>query len=164
MRRWILASFVVACCVISAPAEGQVVDWVSIGVGGADGRFVVFESWADNLVGDDFNGDVDVFRRDRQTGTTTRVSVSSTGGDALGASENPSISATGHYVAFASTAGNLVSGDGNSDWDVFVRDMDAGSTERVSVSFMGGDPDGPCNRPSISADGGRGNGARHSIM
>ena len=172
MRRWVVAPFVLACLVVCGSAEAQVIDWVSVGIGGvagtgdsgledarraisADGRFVVFESWADNLVADDLNGDVDVFRRDRQTGTTVRVSVSSAGGDALGASENPSISADGRYVAFASTAGNLVNGDGNADWDVFLRDMNGGATVRVSTNSSGGDADGPSNRPSITADGRR---------
>ena len=170
MRHWLIALFVVACLAVCGPSDAQVVDWVSIGSGGsagsgesgledarraisADGRYVVFESWADNLVADDSNGEVDVFRRDRQTGTTVRVSVSYAGGNALGPSENPSISANGRYVAFASGAVDIVQVDGNSLWDVFVRDMDSGTTERVSVSSSGGDGDGDSNRPSISADG-----------
>jgi len=170
MRNLLVGPIVVACVAYSFPVGAQVNDWVSVGIGGvagtgdsglgttsraisADGRYVVFESWADNVVANDSNADLDVFRRDRVTGTTVRVSVSDTGGDALGPSENPSISADGRYVAFASMAGNIVAGDGNSDWDVFVRDMQAGVTARVSLSSAGGDSDGPSNRPSISADG-----------
>lgn len=170
MRHWLIAPVVLVFSVLADSGEAQVIDWASVGIGGeagngdageeisvraisADGRYVVFHSWADNLVAGDLNGFVDVFRHDRVTGTTVRVSVSDNGGDAAGESKNPSISADGRFVAFASTASDIVSGDGNSTWDVFVRNMDFGTTQRVSVSSTGSDPDGESNRPSISADG-----------
>jgi Tol biopolymer transport system component len=119
----------------------------------ADGRYVAFRSWADNLVSGDTNNHPDIFVRDRQTGQTTRVSVASDGTQANDFSFEPSISADGRYVAFASSAGNLVSGDTNSDWDVFVHDRQTGATTRVSVATGGGQAVGRSHNPSISADG-----------
>ncbi len=74
----------------------------------ADGRFVAFVSGASDLVAGDTNGAWDIFVRDRQRGTTRRVSVSSAGRQAKGYSGAPSISADGRFVAFASSASNLV--------------------------------------------------------
>ncbi len=119
----------------------------------ADGRYVAFESNATDLVVGDGNGVTDVFVRDRQTNTTTRVSVDTLGGDPDGWSQNPSISADGRYVAFHSDASDLVLGDGNGTWDVFVRDLQTNTTTRVSVDTAGGDPDNWSLRPSISAEG-----------
>jgi hypothetical protein len=118
-----------------------------------DGRYVTFESAANNLVTGDTNGKTDIFVRDRQTGTTTRVSRSSAGvqGDAL--SLDPSISDDGRFVAFGSAATNLVSGDANGERDVFVRDRQTGTTTRVSRSSAGVAGDGLSGTPSISADG-----------
>ncbi len=119
----------------------------------ADGRYVAFQSLATDLVPNDTNGVWDVFVRDLQTNTTTRASVDTTGGDSNGVSEAPSISADGRYVAFYSWATNLVAGDGNGLEDVFVRDLQTNTTIRASVDTAGGDPDGPSQYPSISADG-----------
>ncbi len=120
----------------------------------ADGRYVVFPSDASNLVPGDTSHRRDVFVRDRQTGTTARVSVSGTGIEANGASGYPSISADGRYVAFQSYASNLVSGDTNGFMDVFVRDRQLGTTERVSVRSDGTQGDaGSATHLSISADG-----------
>jgi hypothetical protein len=85
----------------------------------ADGRFVAFESEAINLVPGDTNNSRDVFVRDRQSGTTERVSVDSAGVQAVGTSGSPSISANGRYVAFWSGADNLAPGDTNGFSDVF---------------------------------------------
>jgi len=68
----------------------------------ADGRYIAFSSWADNLVNRDTNGGKDVFVHDRISGITERVSVSSTGGEINLESGEPSISANGRYVAFVS--------------------------------------------------------------
>jgi len=133
----------------------------------ADGRFVAFSSHATNLLGPggDTNALQDVFVRDRQAGTTERVSVGPGGLQADGESFVPAISANGRFVAFASLAGNLVGlgGDTNGMPDVFVHDrcrengaMVPGctpSTERVSVGPGGLDADGFTGTPSISADG-----------
>src|SRR5439155_150755 len=86
----------------------------------AHGRFVAFYSSAANLVGSDTNGARDVFVRDRKTGKTTRVSVNSHGAQANGESFAPPISADGRFVAFLSSASNLVGGDTNGARDVFV--------------------------------------------
>ena len=85
-----------------------------------DGRYVAFSSGADNLAVGDTNGAEDMFVRDRQTGTTTRVSVSSTGEQGNGDSLSPSISEDGRYVAFLSKATNLVAGDTNGYRAVIV--------------------------------------------
>lgn len=129
----------------------------------ADGRFVAFWSLASNLVPGDTNGTGDVFVHDRVTGTTERVSVNSKGRQAIGGDANgvldfnagpPAISADGRYVAFASSAANLVSGDKNNAVDVFLRDRVAGTTERVSIG-NGRKPEANADsgRPAISADG-----------
>jgi Tol biopolymer transport system component len=127
----------------------------------ADGRYVAFASLSDNLVPGDTNGAVDVFVRDRLTGTTERVSVSSTGaqGNAnsglLNGMGGPSITADGRYVAFDSQASNLVKSDTNNAIDVFVRDRVTGTTERDSVSSAGVQGNGDSTHPSINADGSR---------
>ncbi|HEX5504820.1 MAG TPA: HYR domain-containing protein, partial [Thermomicrobiales bacterium] len=121
-----------------------------------DGRFVAFVSDATNLVPNDTNGRGDVFVRDRQAGATERVSVDSDGVQANGASDIHSValSADGRYVAFLSAATNLVPGDTNSTTDVFVRDRQFGTTERVSVAGGGAQANnGSTDTPALSADG-----------
>jgi Tol biopolymer transport system component len=119
----------------------------------ADGRFVAFESDARNLVHGDNKGSNDVFVHDRRTGKTRRVSVSSSGAQAHGSSGNPAISANGRFVTFESLATNLVRGDTNHSWDVFVHDRRTGKTRRVSVSSSGAQAHGSSSNPSISAGG-----------
>ncbi|HEY6805455.1 MAG TPA: Calx-beta domain-containing protein [Pyrinomonadaceae bacterium] len=130
----------------------------------ANGQFVVFASRATNLVNGitDANGGLsDVFRRDLTAGTTSLVSINlagtSSGSDL---SESPSISDDGRFVAFASRANNLVAtdtnnGQGGSDTDTFVRDMQSGVTKLVSLNTTGtdsgnSDSTGPTE---ISSDG-----------
>jgi len=86
-------------------------------------------------------------------GTTTRVSVDSAGNQANYASEFPSISEDGRHVAFVSYASNLVSGDTNGEYDVFVHDRQTGETARVSVDSAGNQANGSSGEPSLSADG-----------
>jgi Tol biopolymer transport system component len=119
----------------------------------ADGRFVVFGSVATNLVAGDTNGEADVFVRDRQAGTSERVSVGPGGVEANSNSFGSAITADGRFVAFESRAENPVAGDTNGEFDVFVRDRQGGVTERVSVLPGGGQPDGGSFAPAISADG-----------
>lgn len=122
----------------------------------ADGRFVAFESFANNLILNDTNTANDVFVRDRQGATTSRVSVDSAGKQALSYSYLPTISADGRFVAFASHAANLVSGDTNKSEDEFVHDCQTGTTERVSVDSSGaqGNRDsGYGSLASVSQDG-----------
>jgi Tol biopolymer transport system component len=104
----------------------------------SNGRFVVFESGADNLDPADTNQFVDVFVHDRKTGATQLVSagVGGVAGDDI--SVNADISGDGRYIAFASKASNVVANDANgSIADVFVRDRVAGTTQLVSVSTGG---------------------------
>ncbi len=158
---------------LAAPAAGftELVSLASGGVQGdqdselpsvsADGRFVAFASLSDNLVPGDTNGQSDIFVRDRLTGTTERVSVSSTGrqGDAnsglLNGMGSPSISADGRFVVFDSQATNLVKGDTNGASDVFIHDRVTGTTERVSVGPGGGQANGGSVQGTISRDGTR---------
>lgn len=118
-----------------------------------DGRYVTFESGATNLVADDTNDFYDVFVHDRNTGVTSRVSVSSAAAQGNGASYASSISDDGRYVAFQSLATNLVAGDANGVLDVYVRDRTNATTTRVSTSTSGPDPNGDSTAPHISADG-----------
>jgi len=111
------------------------------------------DSYAWDLVANDFNWNADVFLRDRMTGTTTRVSVADDGSESNDASQGATISGNGRHVAFASMASNLVAGDSNGHWDVFVRDLDRGRTVRVSVATDGSQSDGDAYWPEISADG-----------
>ena len=94
----------------------------------ADGRFVAFHSTGSNLVAGDTNGATDVFVHDRQTGTTERVSGASDGTQGNDASAGPALSADGRLVAFHSSATNLVAGDANRAYDVFVHDRAVSTT------------------------------------
>jgi len=108
--------------------------WASIS---ADGRYVAFESGADNLVSGDTNGAPDIFVHDRLTGETTRASLGMGGVQANSGSYRAAISGDGRYVGFLSGATNLVSGDTNNVDDAFVHDRQTGNTVRVSVSSAG---------------------------
>jgi hypothetical protein len=121
----------------------------------ADGRYLVFESDASNLVANDTNGVGDVFQRDLLLGTTVLVSVAANGsGPGNLASMNPAISADGLHVSFDSNASNLVAVDGNNKVDVFVRDMQAGITRLVSVEEDGvSSAASGASDSSISGDG-----------
>jgi Tol biopolymer transport system component len=121
----------------------------------ADGRYVAFYSDASNLVADDTNGRSDVFVHDTVNGTTTRVSVASTGDQGVGGpSLDPSISGDGRYVAFRSSANNLVANDTNGLTDVFLHDKVNGITSRISLDQEGVQSiGGGSYRPSISDDG-----------
>jgi Tol biopolymer transport system component len=118
-----------------------------------DGRFVAFTSTANDLVAGDGNGVADVFVRDRVAGTTVRASVGAGGAEALGASGEPAISADGRYVAFTSSAANLVANDTNGVGDIFVRDLVDATTTRVSVTAGGAQVSGASSEPAISPSG-----------
>jgi Tol biopolymer transport system component len=122
----------------------------------ADGRYVAFTSWGDNLVaasGLDDNGSSDVFVHDMQTGTTTRVSVATDGTESDADSYTPSISADGRYVALTSDSDLLDPNDANGFSDVFVHDMQTGTTTLVSVATDGTPTDFGAWDGVISADG-----------
>ncbi|MCL4474518.1 MAG: hypothetical protein M1455_11405 [Actinobacteria bacterium] len=118
-----------------------------------DGRYVLFESMASNLVPGDNNGVTDIFRKDTLTGATIRISVSGAGVEADLASYEASISADGQIVSFLSQATNLVPNDTNAAEDVFVRDIPAGTTTRASTTSSGAETGGRHDDPSISPDG-----------
>jgi len=116
--------------------------WSDGGSVSADGRYVAFTSNASNLVRGDTNKLPDVFVRDVRTGQTTRISVTSAGKQGVGkrysnGSNAPTISSDGRFVAFHSDMRNLVPGDTNNAFDVFVHDLVTGKTQRVSVSSAG---------------------------
>ncbi|HJR81383.1 MAG TPA: choice-of-anchor Q domain-containing protein, partial [Anaerolineales bacterium] len=119
----------------------------------ADGRYVVFGSISYTLVPGDTNSSADIFIRDRQTGLTECVSVTTSGVPGNGISSDPAISANGRYVAFSSSARNLVVGDTTVASDIFVRDIQTETTTRVSVGSNGTEANSASYGPSISADG-----------
>ena len=121
----------------------------------ADGRCVAFWSYANNLVSGDVNTIEDVFVHDRQTGTTERVSVDSSGHESDGQSSMVSISADGNLVGFVSYADNLVTGDTNGVADAFVHDRQSGATERVNVDSVGTQGDDRCGYPPVFSGDGR---------
>jgi Tol biopolymer transport system component len=118
-----------------------------------DGSKICFTSFSDELVPGDTNHWDDVFVHDRTDGSVVRASVSSTGVEGNFASANGSLSADGRCVAFESAANNLVPNDNNFSRDIFVRDLVAGTTERVSVASSGAESFGNSSHPSLSSDG-----------
>jgi Tol biopolymer transport system component len=118
----------------------------------ADGRYVVFDSSATNLVAGGTNGQNLVFLRDRLNGTTECISVSSSGTQANAYCASSAITPDGRYVAFQTAADNLVPGDMNYVADVFLRDRLTGTTELVSLSSTGLQGDGPSAAASLSSD------------
>ena len=149
--RWHLPAAVLLAtgllCLTSLPVHAQVTTRVSVTSAGAevfdaaswsgdisaDGRIVTFASRSAQLVASDTNGYEDVFVHDRTTAITTRISVSSSGMQAVGSNSAPAISGDGRFVVFVSEAANLVPGDTNMASDVFVHDRQTGATTRVSV-------------------------------
>lgn len=134
----------------------------------ADGRYVAFESDALNMVDGDTNLATDIFVRDRKQKETIRVSVSSLGQQANATSSWPSISGNGRFVAFTSTADNLVPDDTNATCpspvpgvpspicgggDVFVHDLETHKTVRVSLDSQGAQTHGQFAVPEISSTG-----------
>ncbi|WP_217922226.1 TolB family protein [Miltoncostaea oceani] len=122
----------------------------------ADGRYVVFESTADNLSAEDDDTATNVFVRDLTANTTTLVSratgLLSAAADA--SSFDAAISANGRVVAFTSAADNLAGDDDDTVQNVHVRDLVTGTTTFVSRATGAGAPgDGDSRTPAISADG-----------
>jgi Tol biopolymer transport system component len=124
----------------------------------ADGRYVAFQSGANNLSTDDNNRLLNIFVRDTLTNTTTLVSRASgvAGNGAEGQSYDPSISADGRYVAFESKANNLSGADQDFVIDVFLRDTQANTTiliSRQSAADGGAGADVHALNPSVSPSG-----------
>ncbi len=171
MTRYKSASFAIAIAVLMlvawpAVAQARVIERVSVNSVGTqandwsdyatvsgDGRYVTFQSAADNLVTGDTNLTEDIFVRDRQTGTTVRVSLATDGTEGNGPSTFPSISADGAWVAFTSEADNLVAGDTNGVNDIFLHNMATGTTIRISVASDGTEANDESGFANVCADG-----------
>jgi len=117
------------------------------------GRWVAFHSFSDNLVAGDVNEHEDVFVRDRDTDTTELVSATPAGEPGNDDSIQAAISGNGQFVAFRSRATDLVAGDTNERWDIFVRDRTAGVTERASVGGDAAQANHHSTDPDLSDDG-----------
>ncbi|KAB2852467.1 MAG: hypothetical protein F9K46_19130, partial [Anaerolineae bacterium] len=116
-------------------------------------RYVAYDSSATNLVAVDTNGNADVFVFDRQTATTTRVSVATGGAQANGGGVSPILSDNGRYVVFSSGATNLVTGDTNGLSDIFVHDRQTGVTTRINLGPGGQALGGDSFQPAIAGNG-----------
>jgi len=139
---------------VSVNASGQPANKQSFGATiSGDGRYIAFVSDATNLIPDDANASQDVFVYDRKTGEVTRVSVTSDGQEVNDDCREPVISADGRFVAFVSTATNFVKEDLNFSADVFVHELAARTTRRISVTSDGEEADHASGEPAISADG-----------
>ena len=126
-----------------------------------NGRYIIFDSLASNLVPADTNSWFDTFRKDNQTGEIMRVSTNSSGAQASGMSScppvyfvaRPAVSADGTYVSFISCATNLVQGDTNNARDVFLKDMSTGNTTLISAGSDGIQSNGNSGYSAITPDG-----------
>jgi hypothetical protein len=119
----------------------------------SDGRYVAFESEASNLATGDTNSLMDVFVKDRQTGTTTRVSTDSSGAQSNGASSGASVSTDGRYITFTSDATDLVASDTNGAADIFIKDTVTGTTSRVSTNTSGSQANSSSGSSYMTPDG-----------
>jgi len=135
-----------------SPANGDT-SYVGPSSLSSDGRFVTFTSRASNLVHGDTNAQGDVFVYDRETQRIRRASVNTGETEADAASGDPTISAGGRFVVFDSGATNLVKGDANGAYDVFIRDLAKGTTRRVSVSSNEAAGNQGSRYPTVSDDG-----------
>lgn len=118
-----------------------------------DGHHVAFASSATNLVSGDTNEMLDIFVRDVLSGATRRVSIGDREQQTNEFSIHAVVSGNGRYVAFESFASNLVPADTNGVTDIFLRDLLAGTTRRVSVGAGGEQADNESFTAGISADG-----------
>ncbi|MBI5434255.1 MAG: hypothetical protein HZA52_15585 [Planctomycetes bacterium] len=117
-----------------------------------DGRFVVWQTSAKNVVPGPWNVQVHVYLTDRLLGTTERVSVATTGIQANDDSSRGRVSLDGRFVTFESSASNLFPGIGIG-WRVYLRDRVAKTTTLICQNDLGVSADGPSFRPAISDDG-----------
>ncbi len=119
----------------------------------ADGRYIVFQSLASNLIAADNNGATDIFLHDTTDDSTIRISVDSFANEANGSSDTTVISADGRYIAYRSSASNLVAGDSNGNSDIFRFDTVTLQTLRVNTDAGGVEANDHSYYPSISNDG-----------
>jgi hypothetical protein len=118
-----------------------------------DGNYIVYQSMSSNLVSGDTNDQADIFVFDQRTRITERVSVASDGSESNRNSFSPDISDDGRYITYESRASNLVLGDTNNNYDVFVYDRKTDITERISVASDGSEGNGGSQAPTISGNG-----------
>ncbi|MEU4201778.1 hypothetical protein AB0B79_22620 [Streptomyces sp. NPDC039022] len=141
---------------VSVAGDGTPGDALSGSPGiSADGRYVAFYSGAANLVPGDTNGEGDVFVHDRRTGRTVSPTAGAGRSPYGYGVQNFALSGDGHRLAFGSYRPDLVPGDTNERLDIFVHDVQKGTTRRVSVASDGTQANAPSAFPSISADGRR---------
>jgi Tol biopolymer transport system component len=138
---------------VSVGVNGQASGGSAIPNISADGRFVSFDSDADDLVPLDENFATDVFVRDRVAGYTERVSVGSRGEEGFGDSANPSLSRNGRYIAFETDAEEFNPDDANISYDIYVRDRTAKVTQRATEKPNGFEAFGDAYDASISPEG-----------
>ncbi len=137
---------------ISRPDAGSTAGVSDLPSLSRDGRRIAFQSLG-SLVADDQGDGTDIYVRDRDSGRLLLVSADVTGKSTSGAASAPSISADGRFVAFISNAGNLVADHPAGINQVYLRDLDAGTTELISVSSVGVPGNGAVTRVRLSADG-----------
>ena len=117
-----------------------------------DGNFISFRSRARNFAG--LTGDqLHIYVQDREKRTTQLASQSTAGALGNNQSLSSSLSGDGRLIAFGSAATNLVPGDTNGSYDVFVRDLGAGTITRVSLASDGTEANGHSLNPGFSSDG-----------
>jgi hypothetical protein len=137
---------------MSVDSNGQ--QWFDACTGAAisgDGRYVAFQKLHPTSM---YHFRKDLYLHDRQTGNTAQVNINTNGVPTTGTySYGGSVSFDGRLIAFTSTASDLVAGDTNASYDIFVRDMQAGVNTRVSLDSSGAEGNGDSLDPSISSDG-----------
>lgn len=140
---------------ISVTASGTLDgSWAENPIISEDGRFVAFTSPTTAFVSiPDNNAARDIFVRDRLAGTTSCISVTPSNTTGNGTSYQPRFSSDGRYVAFSSTASDLVATAGNAGFDVFLRDTEQNLTTLITTASDGGPPNGGSRFPSVSGDG-----------
>ncbi|TAJ16193.1 MAG: hypothetical protein EPO68_11480, partial [Planctomycetota bacterium] len=139
---------------VSESASGIGGNGISVDVAiSADGRYVAFETTSTNLVAGDTNGVVDILVKDLANGSLARASLGNSGTEPNADCAEPVLSADGRLVVFQSAAGNLVPNDANQALDIFVRDLQSGTTELVSRSSGGAIGNAPSYLANLSPDG-----------
>jgi len=160
-------SLLVTGAIAASPALAQSTARISVGIGGAElrsgavwaelsgnGRYAAFVSDDPNIVPGDTNGTADVFVRDLATGVVRRASTTAAGVEPNNACFAPKLSDDGRYVAFSSWASNLAASDANGiDTDVFVKDMQTGALDHVSINNQGAGGNGISAYHDLSGDG-----------
>ena len=159
----LLISFALATSALAAPGDLTLVSTSDAGIKGnvdselpsvsADGTKVAFVSRATNLDPADTDGFFDVYVKDLTTGDLTLASTSDAGVKGNGHSVEPSLSADGTKVAFASLATNLDPADTDAVLDVFVKELTTGDLTLASTSDAGVKGNATSTEPSLSAVG-----------